>query len=114
MADALDTSLDHLAGAESSVVDLDGHRWACWQSWQRGDEYTTPHEMTITQRGDHLVIVATTRGTPVEEGGFAAFIGGTAGSMTTLKRGWGCTPVRPWFLRSSSVPTGLIRTTCRA
>lgn len=70
LADALGSSLDRLAGGESSVVDLAGAWWACWQSWQHGDERATPHEMSITQRGDHLVMVATTRGTPVEQGGY--------------------------------------------
>lgn len=70
IADALDSSLDRLAGAESSVVDLAGAWWACWQSWQSGSERATPHEVAITQRGDHLVMVATTRGTSVEQGGY--------------------------------------------
>lgn len=70
MADALQTTLDRLAGDESSVIDLNGSWWACWQSWQHGNERATPHEMTVTQRGAHLVMTATTRGTPVEEGGY--------------------------------------------
>lgn len=70
MADALGVSLDRLAGVESSVVDLDGPWWTCWQSWYQGAERANPHEMTVTQRGDHLVIVATSRRTPVEAGGY--------------------------------------------
>lgn len=70
IARALRISIDELAGDETHRVDLTGAWWAAWQSWHGGEEVINPHEVRITQRGDVAEIVATTRGTPVEGGGY--------------------------------------------
>ena len=70
IAQALGISIDELAGHASHRVDLDGDWWACWQTWKDGVEVINPHQVRITQRGDALDIVATTRGTPLDEGGY--------------------------------------------
>lgn len=70
LATALGITLDELAGAESRRIDLSGGWWACWQTWQRGKESLHPHEARITQRGEDLDIVATTRGPSLPEGGY--------------------------------------------
>src|ERR1700754_4093706 len=68
IARALGISLDELAGDETRRIDLAGDWWACWQSWHNGVERATPHQMRVTQRGDTVDLVASTRGTPFEEG----------------------------------------------
>jgi DNA-binding XRE family transcriptional regulator len=70
IARALGISLDELAGDETRRIDLAGDWWACWQSWHNGVERATPHQMRVTQRGDTVDLVASTRGTPFEEGGY--------------------------------------------
>jgi transcriptional regulator with XRE-family HTH domain len=70
IAQALGISIDELAGHASHRVDLDGDWWAAWQTWKDGVEVINPHQIRITQRGDALDIVATTRGTPLDEGGY--------------------------------------------
>lgn len=70
IARALGITIDELAGDETHRVDLTGDWWACWQSWKDGREVINPHEVRMTQRGDNIDIVAVTRGTPVEDGGY--------------------------------------------
>lgn len=70
LAAALDITLDELAGVEKRHIDLAGDWWACWQTWNRGREIATPHEITMRQRGEQLDVVATNRGTPLEKGGY--------------------------------------------
>ena len=70
IARALGISIDELAGDETHRIDLTGDWWACWQSWKDGVEVATPHEVRMSQRGDAVEIVAVTRGTPVEGGGY--------------------------------------------
>jgi transcriptional regulator with XRE-family HTH domain len=70
IAQALGISIDELAGHSSHRVDLAGDWWACWQTWRNGAEVINPHQIRITQRGDALDVVATTRGTPLDEGGY--------------------------------------------
>jgi len=70
IAKALGISIDELAGDETHRVNLTGDWWACWQSWKDGNEVLNPHEIRMTQRSDTVEIVATTRGTPLEEGGY--------------------------------------------
>ena len=70
IARALGISIDELAGDETHRIDLTGEWWACWQTWKDGQEVATPHEVRMSQRGDTVEIVATTRGTPVEGGGY--------------------------------------------
>jgi len=70
IARALGITIDELAGDETHRVDLTGDWWACWQSWKDGAEVINPHEVRMTQRGDAVEIVAVTRGTPLEDGGY--------------------------------------------
>jgi transcriptional regulator with XRE-family HTH domain len=70
IARALGITIDELAGDETHRVDLTGDWWACWQTWKDGVEVATPHEVRMTQRGDNVEIVATTRGTPLDHGGY--------------------------------------------
>ena len=70
IARALGISIDELAGDETHRIDLTGDWWACWQSWKDGVEVINPHEVRLSQRGDSIEIVAVTRGTPVEAGGY--------------------------------------------
>jgi transcriptional regulator with XRE-family HTH domain len=70
IAQALGISIDELAGHASHRVDLGGDWWAAWQTWKDGVEVVNPHQIRITQRGDALDVVATTRGTPLDEGGY--------------------------------------------
>jgi transcriptional regulator with XRE-family HTH domain len=70
IARSLGITIDELAGDETHRIDLTGDWWACWQSWKDGEEVLNPHEVRITQRGDTMEIVAVTRGTPVEGGGY--------------------------------------------
>lgn len=71
IANALGISIDELAGDEPvRRVDLSGDWWACWQTWNNGKEIATPHQIRIRAAGDRLDVVATTRGTPLDEGGY--------------------------------------------
>jgi transcriptional regulator with XRE-family HTH domain len=70
IAEALGISIDELAGHASRRVDLGGDWWACWQTWKDGAEVINPHQIRITQRGDALDVIATSRGTALEEGGY--------------------------------------------
>jgi transcriptional regulator with XRE-family HTH domain len=70
IARALGISIDELAGGETHRVDLSGDWWACWQSWKDGVEVLNPHQIQMRQRGDTIDIVAVTRGTPLEDGGY--------------------------------------------
>jgi transcriptional regulator with XRE-family HTH domain len=70
IAKALGVSLDQLAGDEIHRADLSGDWWACWQTFKGGKEVINPHEVRLRQHGDTVDIVAVTRGTPLEEGGY--------------------------------------------
>jgi transcriptional regulator with XRE-family HTH domain len=71
IATALDITIDELAGEPARRIDLTGEWWACWQTFNGGDEVITYQEMTIRQQGDRMQIAATSRGNvTVEEGGY--------------------------------------------
>ena len=70
IGNALQISLDELAGQEKHVVDLSGDWWACWQTFKNGAEVINPHQIRIRQQGDTAEVTAVTRGTPLEEGGY--------------------------------------------
>ena len=71
IANALGVSIDELAGEDIAArVDLSGDWWACWQTWKNGAELITPHQIRMRQRGDLIDVIAVTRGTPLEEGGY--------------------------------------------
>jgi len=70
IARARGISIDELAGDETHRVNLTGEWWACWQSWKDGVETTNPHQIEMRQQADSIQVVATTRGTPLDEGGY--------------------------------------------
>ena len=70
IARALGITVDELAGDETHRIDLTGDWWVCWQSWKDGVEVLNPHQVRISQRGDTAEIIAVTRGTPLEGGGY--------------------------------------------
>lgn len=71
IARALGITVDELAGEEPNRIDLTGDWWACWQSWKDGAEVINPHEIQIRARqGDTYQVVAVTRGTPLDQGGY--------------------------------------------
>lgn len=70
IARALAISIDELAGEQTHRVDLTGDWWACWQTWKDGVEVATPHQVRMRQTGEMIQTVATTRGTPLEDGGY--------------------------------------------
>jgi transcriptional regulator with XRE-family HTH domain len=70
IARALGISLDELAGDETRRIDMTGDWWACWQSWKDGEEVINPHQVRLSQKGDTIEVVAVTRGTPLEGGGY--------------------------------------------
>jgi DNA-binding XRE family transcriptional regulator len=70
LARALGISLDELAGEAGKRIDLSGDWWACWQTWHNGDEVINPHQILMRQRADLVEVIAVTRGTPVEGGGY--------------------------------------------
>lgn len=71
IAEALQISLDELAGAEVQGVDLTGNWWCAWQTWHEGGEIVNVHQARIRQRGEVLDIRTTTRGNhEPERGGY--------------------------------------------
>lgn len=70
LADALDISLNQLAGRTSTDQDLSGTWWASWQTFRDGVERIDTHPLDIAQRGERLIIDAE-RARPVEEGSYA-------------------------------------------
>lgn len=70
IARALGITIDELAGDQTHRVDLTGDWWACWQSWKDGEEVLNPHQVRMSQRGDTIEVVAVTRGTPLDGGGY--------------------------------------------
>lgn len=70
IARALGVTIDELAGEDQQRVDLSGDWWACWQTWRDGVEVINPHQVRIRQQGQVVEMEATTRGTPLEEGGY--------------------------------------------
>jgi transcriptional regulator with XRE-family HTH domain len=70
LAKALQISLEELAGEDTHRVDMTGEWWACWQTWKDGQEVINAHQVGIRQHGDVAEIVAVTRGTALEEGGY--------------------------------------------
>ena len=71
IAEALDITLNQLAGTESRRLDLSGEWWACWQSWQDGRETVNPQRVTVRPvRRDLYEVKTVTRGTAPDDGGY--------------------------------------------
>jgi transcriptional regulator with XRE-family HTH domain len=70
LARALRITVDELAGEDTRRIDLSGAWWACWQTWKDGSEVINPHQIRMRQQGDAIEVIAVTRGTPLDEGGY--------------------------------------------
>ena len=70
IAEALGITVGQLAGESTRRVVLTGDWWASWQTFKDGQEVLTLQQVRFVQRGDDLRVEATTRGLPVEEGGY--------------------------------------------
>ena len=70
LADALDISLNRLAGRESDGLDLSGDWWASWETSKDSVSRVDTHSLEISQRNERLHLDAT-RARPVEEGSYA-------------------------------------------
>jgi transcriptional regulator with XRE-family HTH domain len=70
IAQALGITVGQLAGESTRRVVLTGDWWASWQTFKDGQEVLTMQQVRFVQRGDDLRVEATTRGLPVEEGGY--------------------------------------------
>ncbi len=71
LADALDISLNQLAGRDWDGLDLAGDWWATWDTTFNGDPLLTSHPLIVSQRGERLVLDATERAVPVDQGGYS-------------------------------------------
>ena len=69
LAEALDISLNQLAGQYTDDLDLSGAWWASWQTYKDGVSRVDTHSMVISQRGERLYIDAD-RARAVEEGSY--------------------------------------------
>jgi transcriptional regulator with XRE-family HTH domain len=70
IAEALGITVGQLAGEPTRRVVLTGDWWASWQTFKDGQEVLTMQQVRFVQRGDDLRVEATTRGIPVEDGGY--------------------------------------------
>ena len=70
IAEALGITVGQLAGESTRRVVLTGDWWASWQTFKDGQEVLTMQQVRFVQRGDDLRVEATTRGIPVEDGGY--------------------------------------------
>ena len=70
IAEALGITVGQLAGESTRRVVLTGDWWASWQTFKDGQEVLTMQQVRFVQRGDDLRVEATTRGLPVEDGGY--------------------------------------------
>lgn len=69
LADALDISLNQLAGRTSDELDLSGTWWGSWETFKDGQRRIDTHSMEIVQRGERLLIEAN-RARDVEDGSY--------------------------------------------
>ena len=70
IAEALGITVGQLAGESTRRVVLTGDWWASWQTFKDGQEVLTMQQVRFVQRGGDLRVEATTRGIPVEDGGY--------------------------------------------
>jgi len=70
IAKALGITVGELAGEPTQRLTFAGDWWASWQTYMDGREVITRQQVRFTQRGDDLRVEATTRGLPIEEGGY--------------------------------------------
>ncbi len=70
IANALGISVGELAGEPSHRVNLSGDWWAGWQTQRDGVEDIRTQQVQLNQRGEVIQAEATSRGRPVDEGGY--------------------------------------------
>jgi len=70
IAKALGITVGQLAGEPTQRLTLAGDWWASWQTFKDGQEVVTRQQARFAQHGNDLRVEATTRGLPVEEGGY--------------------------------------------
>ncbi len=58
LADALEISLNQLAGRVGTGLDLTGEWWASWQTSLDGAQRIDTHAVDVTQRGERLILDA--------------------------------------------------------
>ena len=69
LADALDVSLNQLAGQEDDDVQLAGEWWSAWETSKDGVPRVAVHTVDVAQRGERLLLDAR-RPRIIEEGGY--------------------------------------------
>jgi uncharacterized protein involved in tolerance to divalent cations/transcriptional regulator with XRE-family HTH domain len=69
LADALDISLNQLAGRDWDGLDLAGQWWASWQTSKDGVPRVDTHSLQVAQRGERLILDAD-RARAVEDGSY--------------------------------------------
>jgi len=70
IAPARKTPTDELAGSAPRHLELSGEWWACWQTWNEGNETLTTHKIRMRQQGDTVEVTTSLRGvTPLGAGG---------------------------------------------
>ncbi len=70
LAQALDVSLDELAGAPGDRVKLEGTWWTAWQTFNDGQEVIATQPVGLSQHGSTIQIEALERSTENERGGY--------------------------------------------
>ncbi|MBK8460314.1 MAG: helix-turn-helix transcriptional regulator [Micropruina sp.] len=70
LAQALEISIDELAGVGEQSVHITGEWWSAWQTYKDGAEIHTRQPIQIMQRGKDLDIRSLERGTDVADGGY--------------------------------------------
>jgi transcriptional regulator with XRE-family HTH domain len=70
IAEALKISVGELAGIPPHRINLTGPWWASWQTFKDGAEVITAQEVQFTQQAELIQVHTTTRGIPIEEGGY--------------------------------------------
>ena len=70
LADALELSLNQLAGRDHDGLDLAGDWWASWQTSIGQDTQVFTHVLDVAQRGERLTIEAE-RAAPVDTGAYS-------------------------------------------
>ncbi|WP_173123567.1 transcriptional regulator [Kibdelosporangium persicum] len=70
IARATKIPIDELAGSTTRHRELSGEWWACWQTWNEGDETLNTHKIRMRQQGDTVEVTTPMRGVaPLGAGG---------------------------------------------
>jgi DNA-binding XRE family transcriptional regulator len=83
--------------ADSARRRLSGPWWACWQTFQDGDEVISPQPVHLDQQGDEVTIVARERAVPV--------VGTDGDTWRGTLRLWDRKALTGWYLTGGSAPS---------